>query len=741
MKTYELQRKIRGHVSATKRGIKYANLGGPGDEAPFEEMLGQFASSYLQDKAPSLIPYKQGFQVVERNEDDTKALGITGFKINGMQLFSPIFCIDGEIKGHELLRLADQEIWVPLKEPWLNEIFRRQPITIGSKKEKNSQEYSIPDLTDLVELPSKTASLIPHKFHPAYKDMANHLKKSLPKIAMSLKYALNPMNYVKTASYDGLKRVHHLLSNYPTIKIAFDRLHPNGSAIIGQELRSREIQRNSVALRVLPTKTASVRKYANDVRIISYSVTMSSGPLVAGLSDNEKEKLLRQGYLVQDNRNDSEVTKVVEDNHKFEDIFNPGYNGIYEVISSSDQTKKLVCIKDRLAHNMGQVVLIDPKSHKVQVCAAKDVWCTKQYPTTEYLDWVNGLPTSMPDSLYVMLLRRSDEAYGPLCSHSFNSTESYDGDEESGVWKCPDGYCYDSKAITRTPKGSAFKLTLDTVNIPEDMHICPVDPGKRNELIETIDVTSLFTDQYTKLKVKEAAFRNLEPLKLVVSSTECILNNGKATSIMGGLKSLIQDYGLREKDAKYLMRKAARSMRHTYKAYIKRAEIQSPPIPTIPKSDVSLLTDRVPGGPHGEMVTSTDIADIPANPRVTVDSEYATQDAALAQQAIQNGQTDIFDLSMIKNLYTNGDINSLIDEHITKLTKAMTDAGDLLFRFYWKGDQFKEIYGPKNLPELEGNIKKMFETLGDVVLFLRRNRLNQADYDYLEPLNLSDNKL
>ena len=421
----------------------------------------------------------------------------------------------------------------------------------------------------------------------------------------------------------------------------------------------------------------------------------------------------------------------------FEDLFNPGYNGLYEVVTGPDSTKKLVCIKSGMSQFMGDVLLIDPKSHDFKIKRIKNVWCVKQYPVSEYIDWVEDLPTSLPDSKFITLLRKCSEAYGPLFRDNFVKLIGSDGEDIKGHANRFNDLTYAEKSVTRSPKGSGFKVSESTVVIPEDMHICAM--GEEKDLIEDLDITTLFTDQYTKLKIKEASYRKCEPLKLVVSGTECILNNGKAMPIMSGFKSLIEDYGLREKDAKLLMNKAARSEWHTLKTHIKRAAIDTPPIPDIPKSDVSLLTDRIQGGPHGQMVTAHDTADIPANPRVTVDSEYASQDAALAEKAIQNGQTDIFDLSMIKSLYTNGDINSLIDEHITKLTKAMTDAGDLLFRFYWKGDQFKEIYGPKNLPELEGNIKKMFETLGDVVLFLRRNRLNQADYDYLEPLNLDDN--
>ncbi|MGN1273015.1 MAG: hypothetical protein ACI4UF_00375 [Thermoguttaceae bacterium] len=95
---------------------------------------------------------------------------------------------------------------------------------------------------------------------------------------------------------------------------------------------------------------------------------------------------------------------------------------------------------------------------------------------------------------------------------------------------------------------------------------------------------------------------------------------------------------------------------------------------------------------------------------------------------------------MLKSLLTNSDTETQIDKLVTKMTKAMNTVGRLLFLYYWKGDQFEEMYGPQKLPEFEGSARKAFEVLGDMILFLKRNKLDMAAFEGSEPIKLSDNE-
>ncbi|MDO4857929.1 MAG: hypothetical protein Q4A17_08290 [Thermoguttaceae bacterium] len=144
--------------------------------------------------------------------------------------------------------------------------------------------------------------------------------------------------------------------------------------------------------------------------------------------------------------------------------------------------------------------------------------------------------------------------------------------------------------------------------------------------------------------------------------------------------------------------------------------------------------------PNGEALSSIIEDDHREDYAYHPDSVYPAEDAKNIERAIQSGQKEVFDVSMLKQLLTNADTETQVDKLLTRLTKGMNSVGKLLFLYYWKGDQFEENYGPQKLPELEGSLKKAFEVLGDIILFLKRNKINNLDFEGSEPINLSDNE-
>ena len=78
--------------------IKSAELGG-GQDAPFETAFSNLAHAYVKDKAPKLLDYEVGFQLIEKNAENTKAVGIFGFKVGNQWLYAPVFFLNGDLKG------------------------------------------------------------------------------------------------------------------------------------------------------------------------------------------------------------------------------------------------------------------------------------------------------------------------------------------------------------------------------------------------------------------------------------------------------------------------------------------------------------------------------------------------------------------------------------------------------------------------------------------------------------------
>jgi hypothetical protein len=148
---------IRG---LARTGIKYAEIGG-GQDMPFEQAFSDIAHAYLRDKAPGLQDYEIGFQLIDRNQENTKAVGVFGFKVGPQWLYAPVFFLSGDVKGHELLYIKSQDMFVPLKENWLNYILNKRPNVLGHGIDRNLSQIGVmaPNLAQLSRTPSKFASI------------------------------------------------------------------------------------------------------------------------------------------------------------------------------------------------------------------------------------------------------------------------------------------------------------------------------------------------------------------------------------------------------------------------------------------------------------------------------------------------------------------------------------------------------------------------------------------------------
>lgn len=232
--------------------IKHANLGGSGGETEFEQAFSSLAYAYLRDKAPRLLDHMVGFQLVDRNEDNTKAVGIFGFNIDKQWLYAPVFFLNGDLKGHELLYMKNNDSFVPMKENWINYIMSRKPHvlgeaseasklrelggiypdvrtlsippSVGGGKRANDTSWLQPILPLLAAFKTKMASSLykgvgPQKLYQAAV-VAEPFAAALTKSAQNLDF-----NRVMPNSLLLLKTAHALAERYPTIKQGMQKFY------------------------------------------------------------------------------------------------------------------------------------------------------------------------------------------------------------------------------------------------------------------------------------------------------------------------------------------------------------------------------------------------------------------------------------------------------------------------------------------------------------------------------------
>lgn len=433
---------IRG---LARDGIKYAEIGG-GQDVPFEQAFSDVAHAYLRDKAPGLLDYEVGFQLIDRNQENTKAVGVFGFKPGDQWIYAPVFFLNGDVKGHELLYLKNQDMFVPMKESWLNYILNKRPNVLGKGIDRNLSQIGVmtPNLSQL--------SRSPAKFAAAYDKRSLWEKDSLVQCAHWA--TTNPKNdpkyhgildlpaFLKEAGYRVLVSLFKSFEMYPRVKAAFDQFHGLEvvqAAVKEAKARAKEEQSDSVLKEALCSMTSGgvrctspssrrVRvgsgsvvdrddenhppkkkrgggmnpalgvaiKEAKPLAFHTYDDVFHTGNDLEGLSKSEREKLLRDKVLVRDARPDPEVSRVYEVQTKV-NVFNPDKTGLYDVLIKPGEFVKCLVVMWPYSSKRRQtwctVIRADDKTKNKSWLNVHPsyVWCGHWYPQEAFEKWVDGL--------------------------------------------------------------------------------------------------------------------------------------------------------------------------------------------------------------------------------------------------------------------------------------------------------------------------------------------------------------
>jgi len=380
--------------------IKEASLGGD-QEQGFEQAFSSLAYAYLKDKSPRLLDFIVGFQLVDRNEDNTKAMGVFGFKVGDQWLYAPVFFLNGDLKGHELLYIKKQDAFVPMKENWVNYLISRKPHTLGEGSEQNTFELGglMPNISKLSRLPggskygSDGAATMPvhiddwakpalpllmalatKKARALYPDMVKDATdlnfKSL--VGSPVRAALAPFaenfDLNKALTHPTLLKVaRQLYDAYPLIKAGFDRFY-GADFFPKMEKLARDTADSLVTKAagsfVVPPKPYKKKRKASpfliedpepkkawdknaEITVIALDVD-NDVPITVNkkeLTEEERARLLRDTVLIKDERDPhGDKTSIAYNTQVRMELVNPSETGIYEVLEKPGSFDKMLII-------------------------------------------------------------------------------------------------------------------------------------------------------------------------------------------------------------------------------------------------------------------------------------------------------------------------------------------------------------------------------------------------------------
>lgn len=743
---------------------KLAALGGTGSDKSFEEAVSNLAHEFLSDKAPTLMKSELGFQMLDKSDDDNKGVGVCVFKPNDTLMFVPIFFLNGEIKGHELLYLPDQDLFVPLKEPWVNELLGKKPAQIGDPVDKNFQRQngSLQPNLSLFRTPPKIASYINPGILREEPNFVPKLQKFIATTGLdfaktaqlmqdsykTVRKSIDLSRFFKYASTRAIKKLNDMVNSSVLTKKAFATMYPKVS--LEKIASSRDIRvrdRNFLNIDPDPNWRDTLftpEKKAGYVSIISYTATITNGGNEFDLSEAEKEKLAKQQYLVVDTRKDGEISHVVKGPQQ---LTTPTDTGVYSALMADGSFEDIVVIrrvgfKDEFHPERDNDYVIfrysDTDGKNGLERTSKHIFTAKKYPKEKFESWWKKLPSCtnynfVKDNYDLNFIDDRGICYGPVNGFVSRKEEVIRIENDKG----------EAEIGGRWSRN--IKKRGDRLYVPADCKVFSSSytsfPAENNILFGEPEL----------LRYSEG--KDLQTVKLSTAHDWCTINNKRYPTKYAGFCALIKDYNLREKDAKALFKQAEANVAnyHTASIYIKRAaDIINPEVNRRPGSDMyfpevvegnnPVFGDLVPTAPNSTQTVTTGEEFLAPNTgpyERSLNNPYPADEMLQVQQALQSGQDEVFNLSTLKQFLNDGDISAEIDEEVPELIRGMNHAGRMLFRYYWKGEQFKELYGPQEMPELESSLKKIFELTGDVVLLLKHKLKKDDTYGELSKLNLA----
>jgi hypothetical protein len=759
-----------------------------GGDTQFEQSFSNIAHAYLRNTAPTLLDHEVGFQLLDKDEEGSRAIGVFAFTVGSQVLYAPVFFLNGELKGNELLYIKNQDMFVPLTEAWLQYIMARKPIDIGSSVEKQyvNSNLSNPRLLELSHSPNqlKLGSHVKkwaHAFMPAYAELQT---ADLGKLAAELKSLIGQDGKIsvdsclKVASAEGLQAICDWMDNDVHIAEQFQKWHGMeklAAAVQGAE--SRRYKRSAMELPDLPQQKSD-DLYGN------VDVYLNIDMLPDDIKDPELEYFYSHSILVRDGRALDEKAQLLDENTDLV-LDSPAQTGVYQVLGRSGEFDKKVLLANPvsskgIARNT-YVVLDTDGSPRKRTAYKKDQLFVNQSQADSRLafnDWFDKLTSVKLTGSDAEEWSSSKPAYMGITKDG-RATSQFTVSKTDGVR--PDG----SKVYVVSFSGSDYHDS-DT-ECPRDdwaarnrfrepccdcrLYVEDSDRGRirgdgRDCYVPSetkfIRVERYSDDAFEPGSIRDAQARltrNAIKVQMSKEGSRYTLDDKPQASKLAMVRNLIKVFSLSQADAEAVTSKLdgpAPRQKHAFYLDLpkvkqtKRADASltypdshsfgvdlsaDERAPNIMNFDGAMAPNTNRSQPIGELQASrSDLSGY------NILEEGRNKLRTFVSQAAEKGDKDVFDIGMMAGMLKTVKEDMLIDKHIPDLLKAVDKLGRLLFVLYWHYDKFAARFGKNDMPELEDALRNSFEIMSDVVLFLKNKTIEPYSEDSEAGVSLSDSQ-
>ena len=710
----------------------------------FEVKLANVADAEITQRLPSLNEYKVGFQLIERNDEGTRGMGVMVYKLGEQWVYVPAFFLNGRIRGYDLMYLPDKSQFVPAKDTWVSYVRQNRTALLGDKS--GDLQKSKPKRADAVSLRRdnkshsimfKSASLIEKDdLEASLDDMTTvvndydinrfDLRTWIPRLGKEA-----TVRFLRTlnTNADFANAILKFYTPEDIRKIAAPALDETPAA------DGTEVQDGTYPLKVEAVTEQS------DLQVI----TLEDTKAVEQLDSKAKEVVLRDGLYVVDNRKNTSTVFI--DKQSSGSLTTPQKSGYYEILLADGSFRKCYVIvapqtKDSWKlgrgysgcggknNNQGpdtnskdveafSYIVVDLNKPKTAHCCDQPILC-RNLESREATD-IKGIgikPTSLMSKFRTS--EKQSESDEPV---ALDTDSTFDGDcvaiDTKGNYETfsvnggqvlgnkvagarlpddtGDNYCDVEGVVELTGKSGQVCRKGSHLYIPEGARIVSLKRWGGEMAVGDLETIK-------HRIIKAASWRSLTLLTDGISySIDGMFGKQRGLTKNAALLTLIKQHGIGAADARELLTKEASGSRPCRETFLVKYAA-----PTWPDS-----YDEEPSIGFDETVPT--IEEDTMDPQ---DAAMGNDETTNIIDASDKGVKDVMDVSVLKALASNGSPNRMVDDYLQDLMLAMDRIGRILFMFYWHYNQFKEQYGHEKMSELEDSLRDNFQNLSELTLFL-----------------------
>lgn len=709
----------------------------------------------VQNKATPLMKaqHRVGFEIVHKNDENTRMVGVFVFRVNKDYLFVPVFFINGSIKGTDLLYRANVKRFVPLNNEWCDYLVQLQTSDegVGVPMKMRQQIRDQVNLLDIVEPPQ----------------MFRHTRK----------YAsVGDESLIRTTIHEMLEKLATVASpETESILRKFILQHGGHEAIrkIANTAKhdyefARALMLGSSPENYMPEiKPPTVKKASGPLIVVHSSVLRN--PQVKKASAKPTAKDMCQGYMIEDHRKEAEINDVVyTDNCQEQNTVEAP--GVYDVLLGDGSTSRALigfefdcspcdagCPQPvsfaesydpaRPGLNRLRLVVIDEGSRASEnVCPRNDQWVFGKY--VDKLDenpafielsaaekgqgyrLYNTKTQGFTRPFYVKDIKEDPSGLKALEVVNWNTGDSCN----KAMLINPDFEDYD-------PKDNVFGKSCKLVRVSFELQ--PKDQysnGQRIKWNETLGLGNKHTLNafIFENNFKSASVKMLPDGKFLVKSARTSNNWTQELSEPAAKIRLMLDCSIRESVAEELMKQAAETkdpaVNFFYRAIKSAHNLRFNDWPDFydrmndefgvleaPRSDYVLDVEE--DKPKIEPHRVGDVWRQESESNETLDTMNPMQLYGMSQN---KGIGSLFEHGVVGELVKTYDAIAIVQTYIPDFEQALDRLGRIMFLFYWKPEDFAQAYGNDDQTSLENKLVSNFKSMGELTLeLLQKAKLQQ----------------